>query len=44
MHDTQAYSAASASSPLACATIPRRDPTGHDVQIESFSIDMASLK
>jgi alcohol dehydrogenase (NADP+) len=31
---TKAYSAASATSPLASTTIPRRDPTERDVQIE----------
>jgi alcohol dehydrogenase (NADP+) len=34
MYNTAAYSAASATSPLASATIPRRDPTDSDVQIE----------
>ncbi len=34
MYKTKAYSAASATSPLAHTTIPRRDPTPHDVQIE----------
>jgi alcohol dehydrogenase (NADP+) len=34
MYNTRAYSAASATSPLASTTIPRRDPTEHDVQIE----------
>jgi uncharacterized zinc-type alcohol dehydrogenase-like protein len=34
MYNTKAYSAVSATSPLAGATIPRRDPTDHDVQIE----------
>lgn len=34
MYDAKAYSAASAASPLAPATIPRRDATEHDVQIE----------
>ena len=34
MYKTKAYSAASAISPLAHTTIPRRDPTPHDVQIE----------
>jgi uncharacterized zinc-type alcohol dehydrogenase-like protein len=34
MYKTKAYSAASATSPLGSATIPRRDPTPHDVQIE----------
>jgi uncharacterized zinc-type alcohol dehydrogenase-like protein len=34
MHNTKAYSAASATSPLASAKIKRRDPTEHDVQIE----------
>ena len=34
MHNVKAYSAASATSPLASATIARRDPTEDDVQIE----------
>ena len=34
MYNTKAYSAASATSPLASTTIPRRGPTEHDVQIE----------
>jgi uncharacterized zinc-type alcohol dehydrogenase-like protein len=34
MYNAKAYSAASATSPLAFAAIPRRDPTEHDVQIE----------
>jgi uncharacterized zinc-type alcohol dehydrogenase-like protein len=34
MNQTKAYSAASATSPLASTAIPRRDPTEHDVQIE----------
>jgi uncharacterized zinc-type alcohol dehydrogenase-like protein len=34
MYNTKAYSAAGAQSPLAPATIPRRDPGEHDVQIE----------
>ena len=34
MNKTKAYSAASATSPLASTTIPRRDPTERDVQIE----------
>jgi alcohol dehydrogenase (NADP+) len=34
MYKTKAYSAAGATSPLASTTIPRRDPTEHDVQIE----------
>jgi uncharacterized zinc-type alcohol dehydrogenase-like protein len=34
MYKTKAYSAAGAASPLAHTTIPRRDPTPHDVQIE----------
>lgn len=34
MYNAKAYSAASATSPLATATIVRRDPTEHDVQIE----------
>jgi uncharacterized zinc-type alcohol dehydrogenase-like protein len=34
MYNSKAYSAASATSPLAPTTIDRRDPTEHDVQIE----------
>ena len=34
MYNTKAYSAASATSPLASTNIKRRDPTEHDVQIE----------
>jgi uncharacterized zinc-type alcohol dehydrogenase-like protein len=34
MYNTKAYSARSATSPLAGTTIARRDPTEHDVQIE----------
>src|SRR5271166_4655545 len=34
MYKTKAYSALSATSPLAHTSIPRRDPTEHDVQIE----------
>jgi alcohol dehydrogenase (NADP+) len=34
MYKAKAYSAASATSPLASATIPRHDPTESDVQIE----------
>jgi uncharacterized zinc-type alcohol dehydrogenase-like protein len=34
MHNAKAYSAASETSPLVSATIARRDPTEHDVQIE----------
>jgi len=34
MYNSKAYAAASATSPLAGTTIARRDPTGHDVQIE----------
>ena len=34
MYHSKAYSAASATSPLESATIARRDPTEHDVQIE----------
>src|SRR5215216_4601528 len=34
MYNTKAYSAASATSPLAFTKIPRRDPTERDVQIE----------
>ncbi len=34
MYKTKAYSAATAASPLARTSIPRRDPTEHDVQLE----------
>jgi alcohol dehydrogenase (NADP+) len=34
MYNAKAYSAASETTPLAATTIPRRDPTEHDVQIE----------
>ena len=34
MFNAKAYSAASATSPLASTMIPRREPTEHDVQIE----------
>src|ERR1700685_775484 len=34
MYKAKAYAAASATSPVASATITRRDPTEHDVQIE----------
>src|SRR4051812_34000696 len=34
MYQTKAYSAASATSPLAFTTVTRRDPTERDVQIE----------
>src|SRR5882757_1891662 len=34
MPNAKAYSAASETSPLAFTTIPRREPTEHDVQIE----------
>jgi uncharacterized zinc-type alcohol dehydrogenase-like protein len=34
MHNTKAYSVASATSPLALSTIPRRDPGEKDVQID----------
>jgi len=34
MFIAKAYSAASATSPLASGSIPRRDPTEHDVQVE----------
>jgi alcohol dehydrogenase (NADP+) len=34
MRNAKAYSAASATSPLAPTTIARREPTEHDVQIE----------
>ena len=36
MYKAKAYSAASATSPLAFGTVARRDPTEHDVQIEIF--------
>ena len=35
MYKTKAYSAASATSPLASTTIPRRDPTERDRDPES---------
>src|SRR5215813_11225686 len=34
MYNAKAYSASAATSPMALATIPRRDPTENDVQIE----------
>ena len=34
MYKAKAYAAGSATTPLALTTIPRRDPTEHDVQIE----------
>src|SRR5919107_5653536 len=34
MYNAKAYSAASATAPLASTTIARRDPAEHDVQIE----------
>ncbi len=34
MYKSKAYSATNASAPIAGTTIPRRDPTEHDVQIE----------
>ena len=34
MYKANAYSAASATSPIAATKIARRDPTDHDVQIE----------
>jgi alcohol dehydrogenase (NADP+) len=34
MYKAKAYAAGSATSPLACTTITRRDPSGQDVQIE----------
>lgn len=34
MYNVKAYAATSATSPLESSTIPRRDPTPHDVQIE----------
>jgi uncharacterized zinc-type alcohol dehydrogenase-like protein len=34
MYKAKAYSAASATSPMASSTIPRRDPTENDVQLE----------
>jgi hypothetical protein len=38
---TKAYAAQGATSPLASATVPRREPTPREYR---FSIDMASLK
>jgi alcohol dehydrogenase (NADP+) len=43
MYHTKAYSAASATSPLASTKINRRDPIERDVKYR-FSMDMASLK
>jgi uncharacterized zinc-type alcohol dehydrogenase-like protein len=34
MYHARAYSAAGPTSPMASATIPRRDPAGRDVQLE----------
>jgi uncharacterized zinc-type alcohol dehydrogenase-like protein len=34
MYNSKAYSAASATSPLASTTVARRDPTEHDIQID----------
>ena len=34
MYNAKAYSAGSATGPLAPITVQRRDPTGHDVEIE----------
>jgi len=34
MYGAKAYSAGSATAPLAPITVQRRDPTGHDVEIE----------
>ena len=34
MYNAKAYSAGSATAPLAPITVQRRDPTGHDVEIE----------
>ncbi len=34
MYKSKAYAAASATSPLASTTIPRREPTARDVQVE----------
>jgi uncharacterized zinc-type alcohol dehydrogenase-like protein len=34
VYQTKAYSSASETSPLGSTTIPRRDPTDHDVQVE----------
>ena len=39
MYKTKAYSAASATSPLAPSTIPRRDPTDRDVQMARDTFD-----
>jgi uncharacterized zinc-type alcohol dehydrogenase-like protein len=46
MYKTKAYSATSATSPLGSTTIPRREATPQDVQVEILfcRIDMASLK
>src|SRR5215469_5947871 len=34
MYNAKAYAAGSATSPLTSSTIPRRDPTEHDVQLQ----------
>ena len=40
MHHTKVYGAASATSPLAATTIPRRDPTERDIQLEILFCDI----
>jgi uncharacterized zinc-type alcohol dehydrogenase-like protein len=34
MYQAQAYAAAGATAPLVATSIPRREPTAHDVQLE----------
>ncbi len=43
MYKAKAYSAATAASPLARTSIPRRDPTEHDVQIEMLYCGICHL-
>jgi len=42
MYKTTAYSAAGGTSPLVSATIPRRNPTEHDVPIDILSAASAT--
>jgi uncharacterized zinc-type alcohol dehydrogenase-like protein len=44
MYESKAYSAASATSPLALDTIQRRDVTESDVQIEIFLLRYLPLR
>ena len=43
MYQAKAYAAASAKSPLASATIPRRDLADHDVQIDILFVRQAAV-